>query len=134
MSNSCDPWTFAHLAPLSMGFSRVSSAGTQSSASEQSTCSPSYWVAGERIKKKAPFLRTDKLMYRELERLQELYGKLMERGKAQRSQVTCLESQSYDLVENQFWFHSWNLLARDYFSKLTEQTHKAMTGNVATPG
>ena len=33
-------------------------------------------------------------------------------GKAQRSQVTCLESQSYDLVENQFWFHSWSLLAR----------------------
>ena len=32
--------------------------------------------------------------------------------KALRSQVTCLESQSYDLVENQFWFHSWNLLAR----------------------
>ena len=32
--------------------------------------------------------------------------------KAQRSQVAYVESQSFDLVENQFWFHSWNLLAR----------------------
>ena len=32
------------------------------------------------MKKKAPLLQIDKLMYRELERWQELYGKLVERG------------------------------------------------------
>ena len=35
---------------------------------------------GREDQEESPFLQIDKLLYRELERLQELYGKLLERG------------------------------------------------------